>query len=58
MQNFDWQLLKSEHIVRDRWISLRADTCRMPNGRIIAPYYVYEYHKDLILNSLINFMLR
>lgn len=43
MQNFDWQLLKSEHIVRDRWISLRVDTCRMPNGRIIAPYYVYEY---------------
>jgi 8-oxo-dGTP pyrophosphatase MutT (NUDIX family) len=43
MQNFDWKLLKSEHIVKDRWISLRADTCKMPNGRIVTPYYVYEY---------------
>lgn len=43
MQNFDWQLLKSEHIIKDKWISLRADTCKMPNGRIVTPYYVYEY---------------
>lgn len=43
MQNFDWQVLKSEHIVKDKWISLRADTCKMPNGRIVTPYYVYEY---------------
>ena len=43
MQNLDWQLLKSEHIVKDRWISLRSDTCKMPNGRIVTPYYVYEY---------------
>lgn len=35
--------MKSEHIVKDKWISLRADTCEMPNGRIVTPYYVYEY---------------
>lgn len=43
MENFDWKLLKSESIIKDRWISLRADTCEMPNGRIVTPYYVYEY---------------
>ena len=40
---FDWQLLKSEYIVQDRWLSLRADTCQLPNGRIVAPYYILEY---------------
>jgi 8-oxo-dGTP pyrophosphatase MutT (NUDIX family) len=43
IESFDWQILKSEHLVKDKWISLRADTCKMPNGRIVTPYYVYEY---------------
>jgi ADP-ribose pyrophosphatase len=40
---FDWSILKSEYPVKDKWISLRADTCMMPNGKIVAPYYVLEY---------------
>jgi 8-oxo-dGTP pyrophosphatase MutT (NUDIX family) len=43
MEDFDWSILKSEYIVKDRWSSLRADTCRMPEGKIVAPYYVLEY---------------
>jgi ADP-ribose pyrophosphatase len=33
----------STHIVKDRWLSLRADVCRLPRGRTIAPYYVFAY---------------
>lgn len=43
MHPFDWKLLKSDHLVKDRWLSLRADTCQLPNGHTIAPYYVLEY---------------
>src|SRR5919109_1102188 len=43
MHPFDWQLLQSTYILRDRWLALRADTCQLPNGRTIAPYYVLEY---------------
>jgi ADP-ribose pyrophosphatase len=43
MHPFDWQLLKSEYLIQDQWLSLRADTCQLPNGRTIAPYYVLEY---------------
>lgn len=43
MGNFKWSILKSNYIVKDRWISLRGDTCMMPNGKIIEPYYVLEY---------------
>lgn len=41
--SFNWILLKSRHIVKDRWISVRCDTCQMPNGTIVDPYYVLEY---------------
>ncbi|RCJ38546.1 hypothetical protein A6769_09100 [Nostoc punctiforme NIES-2108] len=41
--SFDWIVLKSRHIVKDRWISVRSDTCQMPNGTIVDPYYVLEY---------------
>ena len=43
MHPFDWKLLQSAYIIQDRWLSLRADTCQLPNGRTVAPYYVLEY---------------
>jgi 8-oxo-dGTP pyrophosphatase MutT (NUDIX family) len=38
-----WEVTKSEHLVKDRWISLRADDCVTFDGRKLAPYYVLEY---------------
>jgi ADP-ribose pyrophosphatase len=43
MQELNWKLLSSEYIIEDHWATLRADTCQMPNGNIIKPYYVLEY---------------
>lgn len=42
MQNFDWHVLKSEYLLQNEWVSLRADTCQMPNGVLIDPYYIVE----------------
>ena len=41
--NFEWRTLKSKQIIKDKWISLREDTCKMSNDKIIEPYYVLEY---------------
>jgi 8-oxo-dGTP pyrophosphatase MutT (NUDIX family) len=38
-----WTIRSSNYLVKDRWISLRADECIMPDGKVIAPFYVYEY---------------
>ncbi|UKJ07294.1 NUDIX hydrolase [Solitalea lacus] len=38
-----WQKVSSEYILNDQWATLRVDSCRMPNGKIIEPYYVLEY---------------
>src|SRR6267142_715416 len=43
MHRLDEHVVNSTYIVKDRWFSLRADACRIPNGRTIAPYYVFEY---------------
>jgi len=37
-----WKTINSNEIVRDRWISLRADECELPNGARINPYYVLD----------------
>lgn len=38
-----WEIRNSKHIVHDKWLKLRADSCSMPNGTIVEPYYVFEY---------------
>ena len=43
MDHLNWHVVDSTHIVKDRWLSLRADVCLLPSGRTIAPYYVFEY---------------
>lgn len=43
MLELNWKLLSSEYLFKDNWATLRADTCEMPNGNIIKPYYVLEY---------------
>jgi 8-oxo-dGTP pyrophosphatase MutT (NUDIX family) len=38
-----WEILSSKYLVKDRWLTLRADDCRNADGQVIAPYYVLEY---------------
>jgi 8-oxo-dGTP pyrophosphatase MutT (NUDIX family) len=38
-----WITLRSNTILKDRWINLRADSCATSSGRIISPYYVLSY---------------
>lgn len=39
----NWKILSSEYLFRDLWFTVRKDTCERPDGKIIAPYYVYEF---------------
>ena len=43
MDSFGWKTLESKQVIKDKWLSLRADKCQLPNGRIIEPCYVMEY---------------
>jgi len=38
-----WETLSSEYIIKKPWATMRRDTCRMPDGKIVDDYYVLEY---------------
>jgi 8-oxo-dGTP pyrophosphatase MutT (NUDIX family) len=38
-----WRIVSSKPLLRDRWINLRADTCRTELGSVIEPFYVLSY---------------
>ena len=43
MSEKNWTVRRSRHVLRDRWISVRADDCYTPAGVDVSPYYVLEY---------------
>lgn len=38
-----WQRLSSRYLVKEKWATLRVDTCDLQNGVIKDDYYVLEY---------------
>lgn len=38
-----WKILSSEYLFKDLWFTVRKDRCETPMGKIIDPYYVYEF---------------
>lgn len=43
MEILKWQKLASKYLVREKWATLRVDTCKLQNGTIKDDYYVLEY---------------
>lgn len=37
-----WRLIESTYPYRDRWLTLRSDSVRLPNGNKLSPYHVIE----------------
>jgi ADP-ribose pyrophosphatase len=38
-----WRILSSEYLFKDLWFKVRKDRCETPQGKIVDPYYVYEF---------------
>lgn len=38
-----YSILESTKLFKDNWFSVRKDKCLSPDGKIIDPYYVYEF---------------
>lgn len=43
MEILKWQKLSSRYLVKERWATLRVDTCKLQNGAVKDDYYVLEY---------------
>lgn len=38
-----WEVLKTEYMFRQPWLTLRRDRVQVPTGAVIDEYYVWEY---------------
>ncbi len=38
-----WKTLSSEQLFNDRWFKVRKESCETPAGKIVNPYYVYDF---------------
>ena len=43
MKDLSWKKISSEYLSRDVWGTVRKDVCQTADGKIIDPYYVYEF---------------
>jgi 8-oxo-dGTP pyrophosphatase MutT (NUDIX family) len=43
MKDLRWKTISSEYLFKDSWFTIRRDTCEAADGKIISPYYVYEF---------------
>lgn len=41
--NMKWKILSSQYLFNDLWFKVRKDRCETPLGKIVDPYYVYEF---------------
>jgi ADP-ribose pyrophosphatase len=43
MKDLRWKRISSEYLSKDVWGTVRKDVCQTSEGKIINPYYVYEF---------------
>ncbi|MBS1599827.1 MAG: NUDIX hydrolase [Bacteroidetes bacterium] len=43
MKDLSWKTLSSEYLFKETWFTVRRETCETREGKIITPYYVYEF---------------
>ncbi|NOT51060.1 MAG: NUDIX hydrolase [Chitinophagaceae bacterium] len=43
MKELKWKTLSSEYLFNDRWFKVRKEICETPEGKIVDPYYVYDF---------------
>lgn len=42
-KDLHWKTISSKYLFKDDWFTIREDTCKTEDGRIVSPYYVYEF---------------
>ena len=44
-----WELVRTEHVIRDKWIDLRVNAYRFPNGEVYEPFYCYSRRDYVVI---------
>ena len=38
-----WKTISSEYLFNDKWFKVRKEICQTPQGKIVDPYYIYDF---------------
>jgi len=38
-----WKTLSSQNLFNEKWFKVRKEVCETPQGKIVDPYYVYDF---------------
>lgn len=38
-----WTVLDSKYLYKETWFTVRSERCKTPEGKIVDPYYVFEF---------------
>lgn len=52
MKDLSWRTISKEYLFKEQWLTLRKDTCETREGKLISPYYVYEFPDWVIAVAL------
>lgn len=52
MKDLSWKTLSSEFVIKEKWFTIRKDTCETQEGKLITPFYVYEFPTWVIAVAL------
>lgn len=42
MRNLKWEILSTKYVYENKWFHVKTDRCKLPDNRIIDPYFVVE----------------
>jgi ADP-ribose pyrophosphatase len=52
MKDLSWKTLSSEYVLKEDWFTVRKDICETQEGKVITPFYVYEFPTWVIAVAL------
>ena len=44
-----WEAVKTEHLIKNEWIDFRRVAYRLPDGRVLEPYYSYSRRSYVVI---------
>jgi len=42
-EHLKWETLSSEYVAKENWFTVRRDTCKRSDGKIVKNYFVFEF---------------
>ena len=48
-EELTWELISTEHIVKDKWIDFRKSAYRFPDGTVFEPFYSYSRRDYVVI---------